>query len=312
MAHIVAGMASSHAYTFVEPERWEARREVSHGRWVKRFGAPPPVQPGLAQETLDANQMRYRRIRDGLQQLKRSFETLQPDALIVIGDDQNENYRHDNLPQFAIYIGDRIVSFDRESDRTTVHRSDAELATTILNESVEAGFDLASSKTFPEDKLLSHAHTQILSFLDPQVPVVLLFVNAINVPAPTPARCYEFGQCLGTILRSLPDDRRLIAYASGGLSHFTGTYPWDHYSGPYSFGSISEEFDRWAVERMRAGEGAELAKLSSRDLLANGEIEMRQWIVLQGTLGATQPRWLEYEPFYRAIIGMSVAYWEPN
>jgi len=312
MARLVAAMASSHAYTFLEPAQWDARREVSYGRWRRRFGTPPPVPPQLAQETLEGNQARYWRIREGLRQLKRRLAELQPDALILIGDDQNENYRADNLPQFAIYVGDRFVSVDRESNRTTYHVSDVALATTILCESVEAGFDLASSNSFRDGLLISHAHTQILSFLEPEIPVVLVFVNAIHVPAPTPARCYQFGQCLASILRSLPDDRRYIAYASGGMSHFTGTYPWEHYSGPFSFGSISEAFDRWVVERMRAGQGAELAKLSSRDLLANGEIELRQWITLLGALDAAPPRWLEYEPFYRAIGAQAVGYWEPN
>src|SRR5215211_4263648 len=119
MAQIVAGMASSHAYTFVEVDRWDTRREVSYGRWVKRFGAPPPVQPQLEMESADANRTRYgRHIHDRLQELKRTFDTVQPDALILIGDDQNENYRADNLPQFAIYVGDHFVSLDRESDRT--------------------------------------------------------------------------------------------------------------------------------------------------------------------------------------------------
>jgi hypothetical protein len=309
MATVVAGMASSHAYTFIEPERWEARRELTRQRYFKRYGTYPPPQPRLEQETLEGNQQRYQDIREGLQRLKRSYEALRPDALILIADDQDENYRDDNLPQLAIYTGERIVAIDPETASISEHRGDAALATHILNEAVDAGFDIASSKSFREDRVLSHAHTQILSFLDPRIPVVLLFLNAIHVPAPSPARCYQFGQCLRGILDALPDDRRVVLYASGGMSHFTAGYPWGHYQGPYNLGSISEEFDRRAVTSIREGRGADLAALSSRDLLENGAIELRQWIALLGALGGAPPEWLAYQPFYRAVMAMGVGYW---
>jgi aromatic ring-opening dioxygenase LigB subunit len=142
--------------------------------------------------------------------------------------------------------------------------------------------------------------------------VVLLFLNAIHVPAPSPARCYAFGQALRSIVESTPDDRRVVFYASGGMSHFTAGYPWGHYEGPYSLGSISEGFDHRVVTAMREGRGAEVQQLTSGELLANGGIEFRQWITLLGALDGAQPAWLEYEPFYRAVMAMGVAYWPLN
>ncbi len=313
MAKIAAGMASSHAYTFIDPHRWEERREVTRERYRKRYGEYPPVQPQIEGETLAGNLARYEDIRGGLERLKRSFDALRPDTLVLIADDQDENYREDNLPQIAIYTGERAVAVDSETARTIEIKTDAALATHILNEAVEAGFDLASSKSFPEDRVRSHAHAQIINFLEPPVPVVLIFLNAIHVPAPSPSRCYQFGQCLRGILDALPDDRRVVLYASGGMSHFTAGYPWAHYQGPFGLGSISEEFDRQAVAAMREGRAAELvASLSSRDLLANGAIEFRQWITLLGALDGAAPEWVAYQPFYRAVMAMGVAYWPQN
>jgi aromatic ring-opening dioxygenase LigB subunit len=310
---IAAGMASSHAYTFIDPNRWEERREVTRERYKRRYGEYPAVQPQIEGETLETNLARYQDIRGGLERLKASFEAARPDTLILIADDQDENYREDNLPQIAIYTGERAVAVDSETARTIEVRSDADLATRILNDAVEAGFDLASSKTFPDDRVRSHAHAQILNFLDPQVPVVLIFLNAIHVPAPSPTRCYEFGQCLRGILDALPDDRRAVLYASGGMSHFTAGYPWAHYKGPYGLGSISEEFDRQATAAVCEGRAGELVhSLSSRDLLDNGAIEFRQWITLLGALDGAKPEWLAYQPFYRAVMAMGVAYWPMN
>jgi len=37
---------------------------------------------------------------------------IKPDALILIGDDQNENFKEDNLPQIAIYLGEQFIAMD--------------------------------------------------------------------------------------------------------------------------------------------------------------------------------------------------------
>jgi aromatic ring-opening dioxygenase LigB subunit len=311
MGQIVAGMASSHAYTFLTPDQWDKRREISRAGFERRNGRVAPVQPQVEQETLASNLKRYEQISGGLNKLKETLDTLQPDVLVLIGDDQNELYR-EHLPQFAIYTGERCVSIDREHDLTAEHRCDPELATHILNSVVEDGFDLASSSAFPEDKLISHAHAQVLSFLNPKMAVLPVFVNSIHVPSPNPARCHEFGQSLGRAIASFPGNRRAALYASGGLSHFSQGYPYKHYSGPFSLGSISEQFDKRVVDWMRTGQGTELKTLTSRDLIDNGEIELRCWITMLGALGNRKPEWLVYEPFYRGIMGMSVGYWPLN
>jgi len=143
-----------------------------------------------------------------------------------------------------------------------------------------------------------------------EIPVVLVFVNAIHVPAPSPARCYGLGRAIKEIVESRPIDERVAIYASGGLSHFTAGYPWKHYKGSYGVGSISEEFDRKAVAHMAKGDGEKLTQLTSQDLLDNGGIEMRSWITLVGAVGKVPANVLAYEPFYSGVMGMGVAYWE--
>lgn len=311
MAEIVAGMASSHAFAFWEPEQWDKRRAITRGTYAKRYGQEPPIQPQVADESLEENQERYNRtIRHGLQQLRARLHELKPDALVIIGDDQDENFKEELLPQFAIYTGEEYEVVNRDNGERSRHTSDAELAQTILRESVEAGFDLVQCGSFPSEKLISHAHQQVINYMEPSMPVVPIFVNAIHVPAPTPKRCYDFGKTLRTIVEQIPGSKRVAFYASGGLSHFTAGYPWKHYQGPYTLGGIGQDFDRRALEWMSTGRGSELATLSSRDLMENGDIEMRQWIVLQGVLGSAKPELLMYEPFYRGLLGMSVGYWD--
>jgi hypothetical protein len=312
MAKLIAGMASSHAYTFLEPNVWDKRREHTRSNYKRRFGVEPPDQPQVAQETLEANEARYKNISDGLSFLRDKINTLRPDILLLIGDDQNENYLENNLPQFSIYLGKELVTADRDGRTGRRYRCDADAAWTILEQCVESGIDLAYSKEFPNNHLISHAHREPLEYLQigGAVSIVPIFVNAIHVPAPTPARCYQFGETLNKVINSMPADKRVMVYSSGGLSHFSAGYPWDHYKGPCTVGSICQEFDRNLLAWMRNGQGRELAKLTNRDLIQNGEIELRQWIALMGMIGVCKPTLLAYEPFYRGVLGMAVGYWD--
>ncbi|MPZ15486.1 MAG: extradiol ring-cleavage dioxygenase [Chloroflexi bacterium] len=311
MSKLVAGMASSHAFALQEPSSWDEHRLRNRQMYARRYGTLPPEQPGVAEETDDENHRRYERIRDAFGFLRRKLEEMRPDALIFIGDDQNENFT-DQVPQIAIYLGEDFLArsrgYDAESAR---YRCDPKLAATIFAECVESDIDMAGIHALPDNVLMAHAVGPVLRMVDPEarIPVVPIFVNAIHVPAPSPARCYYLGQTIRRALERHAGDGRVAVYGSGGLSHFTGGYPWVHYEGPFSYGSISEEFDRWLVNTMEAGEGHALAGISNPEIIANGEIELRSWITVLGATGDLRPELLVYEPFYRGIMGMGVGYW---
>lgn len=315
MGKIIAGMASSHAFTLLDPGEWDQFRERNRAMYRKIYGVEPPVHPKIAGEPLDARRARYENVRRGLDFLRDALEAKKPDALILVGDDQNEQFKEDNLPQISIYLGKEFYTTEMLSgrrDRGTPYRCHTELAEEMLNGLVERDFDVSFSRSFPKDELLAHAHGPILRRVLPgaSIPVVLVFVNAIHVPAPSPRRCYRLGQAIREIVHGRPPEERVAIYASGGLSHFTAGYPYRHYHGPFSYGSISEDFDRRALEWMVRGEGEKLGQLSSADLLDHGNIEMRSWIVVLGAVGKVPAKILAYEPFYSGNMAMAVSYWE--
>jgi hypothetical protein len=141
------------------------------------------------------------------------------------------------------------------------------------------------------------------------IPVVPVFVNAVHPPAPSAARCYAFGQAIRKVLDRDFADRRIVLCASGGLSHFSPSHPWEHHVGHRYVGDISVDFDRRIVEWMRKGEGSRLSQFTANELIENGEAELRQWIVMLGALGDQKPEFLVYEPLYRSIMGMGVGLW---
>ena len=309
---IVAAFATSHAYTFQEPETWDERRERSKANVAKQAGWLAPDTAQAQAETLADSRERYARIRDAHAKIRERLARSKADAVVLIGDDQLENFSAEAMPQLLVYIGGDYVADDWDRKHSATIANHPEIAKKLLEGCLEEGFDVAWCAAFKDDKLLSHAHTEPILYLvrESGIPVVPMFVNAVHPPALSAARCYAFGQALARVIDRDLADRRIVLCASGGLSHFSPSHPWAHHVGPRYVGDISVEFDRRIVGWMRSGEGERLAALTSRELIEHGEGELRQWIVLLGALGAVRPEFLVYEPLFRSIMGMGVGYWE--
>lgn len=308
---IVAAFATSHAYTFQEPETWDRRRERSKTNVARKAGRPAADTSEARAETLEDNRTRYAHIREAHRQIRERLVRSEADAVVLIGDDQAENFAEDNMPQLLVYTGGDYVADDWDRKHTATVANHPEIARALVAGCLDEGFDVAWANAFRDGKLVSHAHTEPVLYLvqESRIPVVPLFVNAVHPPAPSPARCYAFGQALRRVIDRDLADRRIVLCASGGLSHFSPSHPWAHHVGERYVGDISVEFDRRIVEWMRAGDGHRLAEFSSRELILHGEAELRQWIVMLGAIGAAKPEFLVYEPLYRSIMGMGVGYW---
>ncbi len=311
MGIIAGALASSHAFAFIEPRRWDEVRTRNRESYRQRYGQEPPILPEIETETPQNIAPRYERLRAAHDALRAQIAEARADLVIILGDDQNENLTSANMPQLALYTGGDFILNRRGAASRARYKSHSEFARALLERAVREDFDFAYLDRFPEDELLSHAHWQFLDTLMPEakLPAVLLFMNAIHFPATTPRRCYAVGKLLRDFIADRPANERILIAASGGLSHFTAGYPWRSYHGRFGYGSISEEFDRGLIKRIETGEGHAFTELTSEDLLEHGDIEFRAWIALLGAIGAQPSRFAVYEPFYRAIGGMAVASW---
>lgn len=305
-------MASSHAFALMPPSTWDDFRFANRQRYGSRFGDLPPENPRVQLEPDAEICERYQHISKGLGYLRDAVVRLAPEAIVIIADDQNENLTSANLPQVAIYTGGDFQT--RSGGKTIVPRTaHPRLATAIHQTCVEADIDMTSLQSFQEDLLFAHAFGPLLDAIDPAGTraVVPIFLNAIHVPAPSPQRCYYIGTVVRQAIEAFAPLESAVLCASGGLSHFSAGYPYEHYDGPYGYGSIAEDFDRRIVGMMANGDAAALGALTSKELLDNGEIELRAWIALLGAIGdGVRPELLVYEPFYRGIMGMGVAFWD--
>lgn len=315
MGRIVTGLASSHAFTFLPVDDWEELRERNRRMFEKRYGFLPAAADGVSRETVEGNRERFAHIEAALDKVRANLASTRPDVLILVGDDQDENFSTANLPQLAVYVGPDFTLSNPLVDKPTRYVSHQGFASDLLAQSALTGFDVASVGRFEGDQLKSHAHAQVLANMlpDGEIPVVLVFMNAIHHPAIEPWRCAQFGELLARVTALRPADERVAVYASGGWSHFTAGYPWGSYNGPMGHGDIDEEFDRRLLETLTSDDSRGLSALSGADLLEHGQVELRAWIALRAALG-DQPRldFLTYEPFYRALMGMAVAAWTPE
>src|SRR5579883_2940214 len=194
------------------------------------------------------------------------------DALVVVGDDQEELFHHDNMPAIGIYYGETIRG--RLPYQADVHEADypcdPALARHLIAALQQDGFDLSVMRTLPEDRWEGHAYSFVHRFYAPAgaVPIVPVFLNAYYPPnQPSPARCLALGEALRRAIEAFPGDARVGVMASGGLSHFV----------------VDEAFDHALIDALRRKDNAFFRNAPLTKLMS-GSSEIRNWICLAGTL----------------------------
>jgi len=215
------------------------------------------------------------------------------EALVVVADDHLNAFSFNCVPAMCVRIGrsvqrmaqDHAEAFDKVLDHMpTEYPLHEELANSILEQGVAAGFDLALSWEAPVD----HAFLSPVNTLHgprPIPPLVPIFVNAFVAPQPTARRCFAFGQHIARVVARSPWSVGIVA--TGGLSHFP------ELSLP-RVGETDTVFDRKLIHWMEAGEHGPLQDLTADELHKSGSHEFLNWMVL---LGAVTPARAEVRYF---------------
>ena len=60
---------------------------------------------------------KYDRHPDGLNELQDTFTQVNPDVVVMFGDDQDELFFDDNYPMISLYWGDILTHYPRVSTR---------------------------------------------------------------------------------------------------------------------------------------------------------------------------------------------------
>jgi protocatechuate 4,5-dioxygenase beta chain len=257
MARLVAGIGSSHVPSI--------GRAYDQGRqqdpaWAPLFAGYAPVQRWLAEE-------------------------VRADVAIVVYNDHGTEFQLDRYPTFALGVAEEYAVADEGYGprplppfRGHVAFTD-HLARCLLAEE----FDL----TLCQEMALDHGFLTAMPLLWPPradhtwpVAVVPLFVNVIQHPMPSAARCFKLGRALRRAIDSHAEPLRVVVLGTGGLSH--------QLHGE-RFGHLNEVWDQWWMDALQRDPQA-LAALDHREIMLHagaegGEVVM--WLVMRGALGAS-------------------------
>lgn len=177
--------------------------------------------PGLGDQMDRLAPAQRQRLLEGFGVAREEFEKAEPDVVVVFTNDHFDMFTTENLPAFAISVGDTHWGPTPETEawiqmqRAPVpgHSS---LAMDILQSLMEDGIELhrTESAEFVHNVLLPKKYL----WPDREIPVVPIFVNAFIPPMPTFARAYELGKAVRHVLDRRSE--RVALVASGGVSHW--------------------------------------------------------------------------------------------
>jgi hypothetical protein len=331
MARIVLGAGTSHTPLLtLDGARWDERAadDLRNQRLVLSDGRTLSYQM-LKQERGEPYAERAQRdhfielhrvAQLALDRLADALEAAAPDVIIVIGDDQNELFGHDNMPAVAVYYGADVVMHpwpDLQNEPswripvTTGYAMDAahvfpghpQLGEHIIRQFIAHDIDIGAARSVPDPVRngFGHAYGFVVKRLlrGRRIPMVPILLNTYFPPnTPRPSRCYDIGVALRAAIADCPLDLKVCIIASGGLSHFV----------------TDEALDRRLLEGLRRGDRASLDSIPEHALLS-GSSEIRNWILLGGAIAGMKNNWCEYHPVYRTPagtgLGLAFATWQP-
>lgn len=267
-----------------------------------------PGLTGWFDKAPDEDRRIVRRAYDAIHQAVLDSRT---DVLLVIGNDHVANARVNDYADFTFGLAERHTGPDewfkpwlRVADYALPGAPD--VAATLHDQVRDSGRTVRAVR----DNLRFDDNLSVPSAMadlpGTGVAVVPVLQNCTVPPVPDERACYAFGQALGTAIRTaLPDGLRVGLLGSGGLSHEPG--------GP-RYLEIDEEFDRWWLDLLVAGDHervlAEATFERMEEAGSGGTAELLSWVVVMGAIGPRPCTSLGYSAVDQWRCGVGAVQWD--
>ncbi len=238
------------------------------------------------------------RVFEGMMEIRRRIDALNPDIVVLVGDDHFINFDLAYEIPFAIPVQDEMMTAGDAGLPVMPFRGDPQFSGGLIDYVNANGFDLSILREYK----LCHGFTIPAFFCAPRkthliAPVV---TNTMMDPPLRPARCYELGRRIGEYIRDVrPAGERIVIVGTGGLTHWVGV----EISGKMNF-----DFDKRVFDLFAEGRAEELTKLSAEQTLeqaGNGGLEVVNWLVVAGATHGKPGKKIYYEPMPDWWTGMS-------
>jgi len=318
MAQVVGSLYASHGlFVALPPEEWE---EKSKNR---NYRSDVPT------ETFEEKVDKYDRTMRALAVLEEQLHAMKPDVLLIVGDDQNENFDFANYPALSVFVGEEFSGPDNKGrgKPELFHKVPGHpgLAVAVLRGLLERGFDPSFSMSDSNPaKGMCHAVMRPLEFFHTyEIPVVPVLVNAYYPPQLSAVRCYQIGKAVREAIDAYPEDLRVVVVGSGGLWHTPGRptsyldekldqVMIDHLLRGDILG-MAEQFDAYAVPEGDASQDVSpgvhgMTGMPGVSGPQGGTRETCNWIGAAAIVDGSQHQLVDYIPIYSSPIGTAYAY----
>jgi hypothetical protein len=243
-----------------------------------------------------------------LDRIADELEVASPDAVVIVGDDQQELFSHANMPAISIFYGDKIVMhpFDITAqspswlsavskgyamDAPHSFAGHPALALDLVRGLIERDVDVGVSAKVedPRKAGFGHAYGFLIErlFKGRTIPVVPVLLNTYYPPNQlTARRCHDIGRALRAAIEASPLPLKVAIAASGGLSHFI----------------VDDVLDRKVLDALHSHDAHTLRAIP-QGAMNSGSSEIRNWIMVAGMAEGLRHNWSEYFPVRRTPAG---------
>ncbi|HEX6511298.1 MAG TPA: extradiol ring-cleavage dioxygenase [Chloroflexota bacterium] len=267
----------------------------------------------------------------GVRKIRQAIDDFRPDAVVIVGDDQYENFREDLVPPFCIYIVPKFalrpyfwtrVGTPQPNvwgeSREHVFEVDGQpqVARFLARACLEAEFDMSYAYRVrdPEGDQLGHAFNFTLAYLDydrkgwPH-PIIPLAMNAYGsgIIRNRGLVAHLFGEDDAEADPPAPSPKRCFELgqalaralkASPWRTVLVGTSSWSHafLTAKHHYVYPDVDTDRQRFEALRAGDYLAWRDIPLEELEDAGEHELLNWMPLVGAMHelGQQPSYCEF------------------
>ncbi len=287
---------------------------------------PADMQNEWANE-LELAKIHEEQLISNMRKVRKIIDDFNPDAVIIWGDDQYENFKEDLIPPFNIQCSDEFYSrplhfpknvWDEPRDKLFTYKGAGQLAKHIASELMDRDFPVPYSyKPLHFEGGLPHAFANTLIFLDWDrqgwpYPVIPMSVNCygpdvissrggmghLNPPTQKDPYMDYRGpggpsprSCFrfGQLVREIVDERpeRVVLMGSSSWAHGFLNSK-DHYLHP------DRDFDRRLFNQLKIGEQRRWADVTNEEFDEVGGSEFKNWICLAGAMQMRTPEILDF------------------
>jgi len=271
-----------------------------------------------------------RRHRDAFARVRAEIDDFQPDAVLIFGDDQYENFKEDVIPPFNVFCCDEFPAqpfhnpeniWDVPAEHEVCWPGAGQLAREITTGIIERNFPIAYSyKNLHYERGLSHAFANGLVFLDWEQrgwpwPIIPIMVNCYgkDVISSRGGLAHIFDTktdaerdpYLDTLGPSGPTPRscfelgqvvRRVLEERPERFVVMASSGWSHafLTGKHDWLYPDREFDRARHAELAEAKQKCWAELSNQQIEEAGDHEFKNWICLAGVVEDRHPEIIDY------------------